>query len=62
MRASIRYCMHASVNGIGRCRRRVRTLRLWVALPSGLPGESGSGSADLGAATQAMSKRLPVKR
>ena len=50
-RASIRHCMHASVNRIGRCRRRVRTLRLWGALPSGLPGGSGSGSADLGAVT-----------
>ena len=53
MRASIRHCMHASVSRIGRCRRRVRTLRLWVALPSGLPAESGSGSADLGAAVDA---------
>jgi hypothetical protein len=52
IRASTRHCMHASVNSIGRCRRRGRTLRLWVALPSGLPAESGSGSADLGAAMQ----------
>ncbi len=52
MRASIRHCTTASVNSIGRCRRRARTLGLRVALPSGcLPGGSGSGSADLVAVT-----------